>query len=758
MIRKRLPGKNKIPLKKRIIWRWASSYLAILFFPLLVFSAVSARFISTLTNEINYYYSLSADMIQTRVDYLLTRINSIAENITFSPEIEELLESDAKSDLSPLTLYNAAVNLSRHQTTKDQIDRFFIYFPSIDMVISDSTYNNAKDFYDIYFSGSSFEFDSWIDLIKNTGRTIRIADFSYKLPLDNSGYVFLIRPVSFIQRGRAYASIVFVLAKNRLFFVENSNDSRSLVISDRINSDIIYRSSDEPALSEKDLMAISVDSAIANWRYTIIQDKSVYQGKVTVIRWIFGLCVLLNCLFGLGFVFLTVKYNWQKLDNALKLTKNPVLNIYTAANEVKNEYQFFSKAISSLQEEKDAMSGRLQYQQLLLKTQIILGLVKNSAETKNITLEDLEYYGISFKSKALLVFLTRNDTEDAKYGQDVFIKNFDEAGLRTFLFYTGKYSGFVLNPDESGEISIYGRIAGIINSAKESVSGENRAEICCACSGIFYSYKELNKAYIQALDVMEYKNHEQENVVFYHEISGMVQRKNFIYSGEHEFHLAEEIKNGNSEEAVRIIHQIIDENKNNHVIMRMMRYLLFNILGTITKTYNSLEKQGFDNHPFDSLPFDNLPRIAMPDILESGDFERSCSEVEQTVRHICEAVKNIKTPGDYSQKDFALYKMTEYYVKRLYTNKMLNVSAIADELKFSAVHISKIFKKFSGIYLSDYINAVRLEHAKELLNSEETLVNIADKCGFGSFRTFMRVFKKQEGITPGQYKSIQNRK
>jgi AraC-like DNA-binding protein len=683
-------------------------------------------------------------MIQARVDYLLTRINSIAENIAFSPEIEELLETDAKSNLSPLTLYNAAVNLSRHQTTKDQIDRFFIYFPSIDVVISDSTYNNAKNFYDIYFSGSSFEFDSWINLIKNTDRSIRIADFSHQLPLDNRGYVFLIRPVSFIQRGRTYANIVFVLTKNKLFFAESPDDPRGLIISDRINGDIIYRSSDGPDLNEKELMAISVDSSIANWRYTIVQDKSVYQGKVTFIRWIFGLCVLLNGLFGLGFVFLTVKYNWRKFDNALKLAKNPVLNLNTAANEVKNEYQFFSKAISSLQEEKDAMSGRLQYQQLLLKTQIILGLIKNSTETKNITLEDLEYYGINFKSKTLLVFLMQNDTEDTKRGQDIFLKNFDEAELRTFLFYTDRYAGFVLNPDKSGEASVYDRITGAINSAKEIMSGENKAEIRCACSGIFYSYKELNKAYIQALDVMEYKSHGQGDIVFYHEIAGIIQRKNFIYSGEHEFHLAEEIKNGNSEEAIKIIHQIIDENKNNRVITRMMHYLLFNILGTITKTYNSLEKQGFDN----------LPRITMPDILESSDFERSCSEIEQTVRYICESIKNGKSPGDYSQKDFALYKMTEYYVNQLYTNKMLNVSAIAEELKFSAVHISKIFKKFSGIYLSDYINALRLEHAKELLNSEETLVNIADKCGFGSFRTFMRVFKKQEGITPGQYKSI----
>jgi AraC-like DNA-binding protein len=60
--------------------------------------------------------------------------------------------------------------------------------------------------------------------------------------------------------------------------------------------------------------------------------------------------------------------------------------------------------------------------------------------------------------------------------------------------------------------------------------------------------------------------------------------------------------------------------------------------------------------------------------------------------------------------------------------------------------------------LLGYINEARIEHAKTLLASDETLTAIAESCGFGSFRTFMRVFKKREGITPGQFKAMQNRK
>ena len=38
------------------------------------------------------------------------------------------------------------------------------------------------------------------------------------------------------------------------------------------------------------------------------------------------------------------------------------------------------------------------------------------------------------------------------------------------------------------------------------------------------------------------------------------------------------------------------------------------------------------------------------------------------------------------------------------------------------------------------------------------LEDIAQQCGFGSQRTFLRIFKQYEGITPTQYKELQENK
>ncbi|HHV96122.1 MAG TPA: helix-turn-helix transcriptional regulator, partial [Clostridiaceae bacterium] len=70
-------------------------------------------------------------------------------------------------------------------------------------------------------------------------------------------------------------------------------------------------------------------------------------------------------------------------------------------------------------------------------------------------------------------------------------------------------------------------------------------------------------------------------------------------------------------------------------------------------------------------------------------------------------------------------------------------------------YISKIFKDTMGEGIQDYINKVRLNKAKALLLGEnENLECIAKKVGYTNSNGLIRVFKKYEGVTPGQYREI----
>ena len=79
--------------------------------------------------------------------------------------------------------------------------------------------------------------------------------------------------------------------------------------------------------------------------------------------------------------------------------------------------------------------------------------------------------------------------------------------------------------------------------------------------------------------------------------------------------------------------------------------------------------------------------------------------------------------------------------------------SVADEFELSRQTISRKFSQTFGVTLSDYITNVRINKAKELLETTNLSGHhIAKMVGYVDGGTFIRAFKKQIGITPGQYK------
>ena len=69
-------------------------------------------------------------------------------------------------------------------------------------------------------------------------------------------------------------------------------------------------------------------------------------------------------------------------------------------------------------------------------------------------------------------------------------------------------------------------------------------------------------------------------------------------------------------------------------------------------------------------------------------------------------------------------------------------------------YISNIFKRYKEENVKDYISKLRLERAKELLCTTELPVKeIAAQLGYAGEIGIIRLFKKYEGTTPGDYRN-----
>lgn len=97
------------------------------------------------------------------------------------------------------------------------------------------------------------------------------------------------------------------------------------------------------------------------------------------------------------------------------------------------------------------------------------------------------------------------------------------------------------------------------------------------------------------------------------------------------------------------------------------------------------------------------------------------------------------------------------YVNANY-DREISLGGIAAELQLSIAYLSRLFKKSTGKNFMDYLIDLRIERAKQMLtDSPETVQRIGEKVGYINTQSFIRIFKKNVGVTPGQYRESKTR-
>lgn len=91
-------------------------------------------------------------------------------------------------------------------------------------------------------------------------------------------------------------------------------------------------------------------------------------------------------------------------------------------------------------------------------------------------------------------------------------------------------------------------------------------------------------------------------------------------------------------------------------------------------------------------------------------------------------------------------------------NKKISLEKLASVVNMNESYLSRIFKEELNITISDYIKLKRLEYAKELLKQKNMRIkDVAINVGISDQLYFSRMFTKQFGITPSDYRDKYNR-
>lgn len=132
---------------------------------------------------------------------------------------------------------------------------------------------------------------------------------------------------------------------------------------------------------------------------------------------------------------------------------------------------------------------------------------------------------------------------------------------------------------------------------------------------------------------------------------------------------------------------------------------------------------------------------------------------EYRKRLLTENSVNDRTAADHrSDIHYALYlKMEQLMKSGLFREKELTLDRMAEVLGTNRTYVSNALNKVAGISFYGYIDSYRIKEATRVLSDPElaptvSLKQLADDVGYNNIQTFFKAFKRETGVTPGNYK------
>ncbi len=102
-------------------------------------------------------------------------------------------------------------------------------------------------------------------------------------------------------------------------------------------------------------------------------------------------------------------------------------------------------------------------------------------------------------------------------------------------------------------------------------------------------------------------------------------------------------------------------------------------------------------------------------------------------------------------KSYRINKIKNF-VKRNY--KKASLKSVSEEMRLSPKYLSRIFKEQEKRSFREYLLDAKMDEAKYLLmNSKITVDELSYFLGYQNPESFMRIFKKIQGLTPTQYRN-----
>ena len=250
------------------------------------------------------------------------------------------------------------------------------------------------------------------------------------------------------------------------------------------------------------------------------------------------------------------------------------------------------------------------------------------------------------------------------------------------------------------------------------------------------SCEEIQTAYHQALSMVKMELYHSENRVYEYHAAATPD-----YDCEKlSLAILNHLISSEEEKLDRDILDLFTRFKQDHLDILRLQEVLKNVIEQMQPIlfHNGVAGEEFEEV---TIQLDLIDQYHLLAELEE-DFVRFLNKMKDKII----VVKNLRLEQNLDQ---AIDYMKTYFYQDL------SLEEVADHAGLNASYFSTTFKKYTGSNFVAYLMSLRIEHAKRLLRDPNyKILQIAQESGFHDTRYFAKIFKKNVGITPSEYRNI----
>lgn len=419
-----------------------------------------------------------------------------------------------------------------------------------------------------------------------------------------------------------------------------------------------------------------------------------------------------------------------------------------------DEFQLIGEQVHSLFQSKSQLEKEVSQHLGQVRTFFLIQALQGNLRKREL-LEELEQYGYGrqaeeWKTMAVITLSIDFSEESSYEKQDLNLLLFAAHNMieelvaeehRLTPVIMGQVLAVVIGSSDEDTEAFHRRLYGLTEQLQQAINHVLKLQISIGLSLPFHTFDKMPIAYREGLEALKHRITLGKGIIIqYENLNSGKHYLNLNYPTHTENDLMDAIKLADREKAKELLHKLF---KCIFALGLSPQEYQIPLTRLLNNTLIMMQESGItlnQIYPAGGSLFEELTDLHI--VAEIEDWFWTI--VIQPVIAIFHSRQN----AQYHNISEKLIDIVQHEY-----DQDLTLEECASRLHYNANYISSVFRKETQYYFSDYLTMYRFKMAKKWLEETDMPVkDIASRLRYNNSQNFIRSFRKQEGMTPGQYR------